>query len=154
MFWVENCVACAGYCVGCCWCDLLGFNVTRCKTKRKAEKKSTKKLAVPNIFGRILPKLVLAAKNVLSGMNSTSSACANCQKWFWLPKIFFGNVAANFEKVGNVNVFSSSDNCFSLCSRPRHQNVTTWYGASLGGALCFINNPTLRLLSYSSTYDE
>jgi hypothetical protein len=28
------------------------------------------------------------------------------------------------------------------------------YGASLGGTLCFINNPTLRLLSYSSTYDE
>ncbi len=31
---------------------------------------------------------------------------------------------------------------------------TIWYGASLGGALCFINNPTLRLLSYLSTYDE
>ena len=77
---------------------------------------------VPKIFGRILPKLVLAAKDFVSGMNSTSSACANCQKWFWLPKIFFGNVAANFEKVGNVNVFSS-DNCFSLCSRPRHQNM-------------------------------
>jgi hypothetical protein len=29
-----------------------------------------------------------------------------------------------------------------------------WYGASLGGTLCFINNPTLRLLSYLSTYDE
>ena len=28
------------------------------------------------------------------------------------------------------------------------------YGASLGGTLCFINNPTLRLLSYLSTYDE
>ena len=122
MFWVENCVACAGCCVGCCWCNLLSLNVTRCKTKRKAEKKSKKKLAVPNIFGRILPKLVLAAKDFVSGMNSTSSACANCQKWFWLPKIFFGNVAANFEKVGNVNVFSS-DNCYSLCSRPRHQNM-------------------------------
>ena len=126
MFWVENCVACAGCCVGCCWCDLLSFNVTRCKTKRKTEKKSKKKLAVPNLFGRILPKLVLAAQNVLSGMNSTSSACANCQKWFWLPKSFFGNVAANFEKVGNVNVFSSSNNCFFLCSRPRHQNVITY----------------------------
>jgi hypothetical protein len=38
---------------------------------------------------------------------------------------FFGNVAANFEKVGNVNVFSS-DNCFSLCSCPWPPKVTTY----------------------------
>jgi hypothetical protein len=55
----------------------------------EGRKKIKTKLAVPKIFGRILPKLVLAAKDFVSGMNSTSSACANCQKWFWLPKIFW-----------------------------------------------------------------
>ena len=98
---------------------------------------------MPKIFGRILPKLVLAAKDFVSGINSTSSACANCQKWFWLPKNFFGNVAANFEKVGNVNVFSS-DNCYSLCSRPRNRNRTNTSPETS-------HNTTLRIRTHHKT---
>jgi hypothetical protein len=38
--------------------------------------------------------------------------------------------------------------------RRRRRRRRRRYGASLGGALCYINNPTLRLLSYLSTYNE
>ena len=41
-----------------------------------------------------------------------------------------------------------------LCVCTGKWSTSNRYGASLGGALCFINNPTLRLLSYLSTYDE
>jgi hypothetical protein len=73
--------------------------VTRCKTKWKAEI-----LPKENLAGSTA-KLYLWQNSTKDGFGCqrfrTRYEChefprANCQRWFWLPEIFFGSVAANF----------------------------------------------------------
>ena len=51
------------------------------------------------------------------------------------------------ERVRGVRLWQQGDGGGDVPSRSA---LDSWYGASLGGTLCFINNPTLRLFSHIS----